>query len=112
MDAMQGIEIIVTAKPQVVRVDGFEPNFSGSTRQIAWAVEIAKTAMSQFAALTAAEVQKSQRLGWGPADITIIKEHVGNAVASAVKAAQHRTYASWWIDNRRDGPSLFKNAWK
>ena len=112
MSTTQQIVIIVTAKPQLVRVDGFEPQFSGSPRQKAWAIEIAKTAMNQFAALTASEAQKSQRLGWSPADIAIVKGHVGNAVASAVKAVEHRTYAGWWINNRRDGPSLFKNAWR
>ena len=112
MNTTQQIEIIVTAKPQVVQVEGFEPHFSGSPRQKAWAVEIAKTAMRQFAALSATEVQKSQRLGWSAADIEIIKEHVRNAVASAVKATEHRTYAGWWINNRSDGPALFKNAWK
>jgi hypothetical protein len=107
------VEIVVTSKPNVVRVEGFRPHFSGSPRQKAWAVEIAASAMNQVAGLTTREVRDrlSGGVSWTPADIEIIKERVGHAVAFALRSVEHRPYAGWWINNRKYGPSLFKMAW-
>lgn len=112
---VHNISIVVTNKPRIISVDGFEPNFNGSDKQKRWATEIAKQAMNQLAALVVADLRKSKRisdgLSWTPEDVEIIKEHAGNAVALAATAIEHRQYAGFWIKNRMYGAALFKMAW-